>query len=223
MLSGLRGDRRGTDTCLTRNNLARRPSSVKYGAMPPQDNELTERFVQWIKAEMGRREWSQAKLARHAKLREDVVSRTLNRETDPQDATLQALAGAFKMTVSEMIIAVADSLRNGQEKPPRMPQDQRSPEAPSSITGVLGEGGSKSAQSVLEHLRQVPDDVQRAIIAAAFARGLEHQELHGGGLLRAAMGICRELRRMGYAGVAKEIEADLMRAVFEQVEPDGKP
>jgi hypothetical protein len=77
--------------------------------------------------------------------------------------------------------------------------------------------------SVLAVLERMPEDMQRAAIAAAFARGLDHQELNGGGLLRAAMGVCRELRRLGFTGVAKEIESEMMQAVFAEIEQRSPP
>lgn len=71
---------------------------------------------------------------------------------------------------------------------------------------------------LLELLKQLPLKVQREAIVRAFARGLERQELYGSGLFRAAIGLCRELRAIGFAPVADEIEKEITRVVIAEIE-----
>lgn len=58
----------------------------------------------------------------------------------------------------------------------------------------------------------------RALVVAAFARGLEadlaRQELHDGqGLLRAALNVTGKMRATGLATLASAIESELLRAI----------
>ncbi len=70
---------------------------------------------------------------------------------------------------------------------------------------------------VLDSLKQLKDGMQRATVVKAFARGLETsldaQELHGSGLLRAALEMTNQLREKGFAPVAQAIESELLRAL----------
>ena len=96
--------------------------------------------------------------------------------------------------------------------------ERSSSAAPSASVQEL-DGGALDVDpaSVLAVLQRVPEEMQRAAIVRAFARGLDHQELHGSGLLRAVKGICAELDRLGFTAVAKEIKAELMNSVFEEI------
>lgn len=57
----------------------------------------------WLLQEMGKREWSQADLARYAELNRAVINKLLNgRPSTPRPATLEAIARAFKMPVERV-------------------------------------------------------------------------------------------------------------------------
>lgn len=206
--------------------------------MPPQENELTEPFVRWIEAEMARREWKQAELGRRAKVGQDVLSRTFKRETAPDPDTLKRLARAFGLSLAGLQIAVADSLREGQEPPtstPRLPQDERSalaeraggagPGTQRSAPAILADRSERAAHSpaaadwaaVLEALSKLPKDVQRQIAVRAVLHGIEAQELQGPHLLRAMVSLCRALDDLGYPAMAREIRSDLLKAMEDDL------
>lgn len=84
--------------------------------MAQQENELTEPLVRWIESEMARRDWNQAELGRQAKLRADVISRMLSRETAPEPETIKAIARAFGLTLAQLQVAAIGRLRDGQAK-----------------------------------------------------------------------------------------------------------
>lgn len=84
--------------------------------MAQQENELTEPLVKWIESEMARRDWNQAELGRQAKLRPDVISRMLSRETAPEPETIKQIARAFGISLAQLQVAAADQLRDGQGK-----------------------------------------------------------------------------------------------------------
>jgi len=60
------------------------------------------RFKEWLLEEMGRREWSQADLARSADLNRAVINKLLNGQSSPSPATLEAIARAFKVPVESV-------------------------------------------------------------------------------------------------------------------------
>jgi len=57
------------------------------------------RFKEWLLEEMGKREWSQADLARSSDLNRAVINKLLNGQSSPSPATLEAIARAFKVPV----------------------------------------------------------------------------------------------------------------------------
>jgi len=56
-------------------------------------------FPDWLRAELDKRNWSQADLAYSAGISRAVVNKLLNRKTYPLPHTLQAIARAFKIPV----------------------------------------------------------------------------------------------------------------------------
>lgn len=154
-----------------------------------------------------------------------------------------------ELAIEEGLVGVTSTwLRDGGGEPPHKPESgrqrqdgaasQRSatirepvkhPTSAATMEQPISDGRGYKLErafvpaSVLAVLERMPEDMQRAAIAAAFARGLDHQELHGTGLMRAAMGVCRELRRLGFVGVAKEIESEMMQAVFAEIENQHPP
>ncbi len=67
------------------------------------------RFKEWLLEEMGKREWSQADLARYADLNRAVINKLLNGQSTPSPATLRSIARAFK-TPAERIYRIAGLL-----------------------------------------------------------------------------------------------------------------
>src|SRR5512133_71963 len=56
-------------------------------------------FSKWLQAELDKRQWSQAELARASDLSRAVINKLLNAKTFPQPHTLKSLARAFKIPV----------------------------------------------------------------------------------------------------------------------------
>jgi transcriptional regulator with XRE-family HTH domain len=65
--------------------------------MPLAGNKLN--FSDWLQAELDKRQWSQADLARSAGLSRAVINKLLNGKIYPQPATLEAMARALKLPV----------------------------------------------------------------------------------------------------------------------------
>jgi len=68
-----------------------------------------QRFKDWLLQEMGKREWSQADLARYANLNRAVINKLLNGQSNPRPTTLEAIARAFKIPV-ESVFRIAGLL-----------------------------------------------------------------------------------------------------------------
>jgi len=60
------------------------------------------KFKEWLLEEMGKREWSQADLARYADLNRAVINKLLNGQSTPRPATLESIARAFKTPVEKV-------------------------------------------------------------------------------------------------------------------------
>ena len=67
------------------------------------------KFKDWLLREMSKREWSQADLARAAKLNRAVINKLLNGQSTPRPTTLESIARAFKIPV-EGIFRIAGLL-----------------------------------------------------------------------------------------------------------------
>jgi len=77
--------------------------------------------------------------------------------------------------------------------------------------------GSSAWGSLLAVLARLPTEVQRDIAVRAVRQGIEAQELHGSGLLRAMVSICAALDELGYAAMAREIRSELLKAMAEDL------
>ncbi len=66
----------------------------------------------------------------------------------------------------------------------------------------------------LELLKTLPPATQRQLVVTALEHGFDRLELHGSGLLRVALAMCTELRRLGYPAIADEIAAEIGQAVM---------
>ena len=56
-------------------------------------------FSEWLLAQMSKRGWSQSDLARACELNRAVINKLLNRKTNPQPSTLEAIARGLKTPV----------------------------------------------------------------------------------------------------------------------------
>ena len=76
-------------------------------------------FVTWIGAELQRRNWSQAELARRGGFSTGALSRIMNRERMPGVEVCQAIARAFKMRDTDVmkIAGLADSTAPDDQTP----------------------------------------------------------------------------------------------------------
>lgn len=129
MLPSASSDRRRDDPCLTDKIIAQRTSLVKYQAMPKPGTHLTEPYVRWVEAEMVRRGWKPAELARRAKMNQGVISRMLSREVATDIQTLERLAKALGKNLPILQPASEQVLPEGQGSTataPRLPQAEGS-------------------------------------------------------------------------------------------------
>jgi transcriptional regulator with XRE-family HTH domain len=65
--------------------------------MAPISSQLA--FSKWLQAELDKRQWSQAELARASGLSRAVINKLLNAKTFPAPVTLEGLARALKIPV----------------------------------------------------------------------------------------------------------------------------
>jgi transcriptional regulator with XRE-family HTH domain len=215
------------DACLTSKSIAQGARFVKYRVMPKPGKHLTEPYVRWIEAEMARREWKPAELARRAKVNQGVLSRMLRREVATDITTLQRLAKALGGQLPALQPVAAEHLSEGQVMAPRMPQERPSgvgegagrPPHQAAREPVASGGVSLKTQAVdvLAGLEALAPAMQRQAVVRAFQRGLESQDVFGRGLLRVTIVLCDELRRMGYPLIATEIEAEVGRETLQVV------
>jgi len=77
--------------------------------MTPVGNN--HRFKDWLLIELGNRGWSQADLARSARINRAVINKLLNGQSSPSPSTLEAIARAFKLPV-ESVYRIAGLLPN---------------------------------------------------------------------------------------------------------------
>ena len=62
-----------------------------------------QQFKEWLLKEMGKREWSQADLARYADLNRAIINKLLNGQSNtPRPSTLIAIARALKLPVEKV-------------------------------------------------------------------------------------------------------------------------
>ena len=98
-----------------------------------------QKFKDWLLLEMGKREWSQADLARYADLNRAVINKLHNgHSATPRHATLEAIARAFKIPV-EKVYRVAGLL-------PEVPENE----------GVIEEA--------IHHLSQIQDPKRKSTV-----------------------------------------------------------
>jgi len=176
--------------------------------------ELREVVAAWVRAALDAQVGNQTELAERSGVGRETIWRLLKQKTDADPKTLRQLAavvGAFPtLQASQRALVVA---RIGQEV---TAVTERAGAGHKGEAVPTAHGMQATPSEILKLLEGLPEPVQREALVRAFERGVNRQELYGSGILRAAISMCAELRRIGFGPIAEEIEAEFARAAFEE-------